>query len=110
MDDTKTIALSKPLTTADGKTINALTLDFDALTTADLRQADRLRVQMIDQRSVDAGKMMSVLRLDSAFQMAVGWIAACKGTAGLRAQDVLSVGLVDMLLIGEAASDYFFDR
>lgn len=105
-----TLHLSKPLKTADGKEIVALTLDFDALSSADLRQADRLRVQLSDAKSVDTGKMMSVLRLDANFQMAVGWLAACRGTAGLRSTDFLSVALVDMLLLGEEASDYFFAR
>lgn len=103
-----TLHLSRPIKTADNKEIADLTLDFDALSSADLRQADRLRVQMTDAKAVDAGKMMSVLRLDASFQMAVGWLAACKGTAGLRANDFLSVALVDMLLLGEEASDYFF--
>ena len=105
-----TLHLSKPLKTADGKEIADLTLNFDALSSADLRQADRLRMQMTDAKAVDAGKMMSVLRLDASFQMAVGWLAACKGTAGLRSTDFLSVALVDMLLLGEEASDYFFAR
>ena len=105
-----TLHLSRPIKTADGKEIADLTLNFDALSSADLRQADRLRTQMTDAKAVDAGKMMSVLRLDANFQMAVGWLAACKGTPGLHAQDVLSVSLVDMLLLGEEASDYFFAR
>ena len=105
-----TLHLSRPVKTADGTEIADLTLDFDKLTSADLRQADRLRVQLSDAKAVDTGKMVSVLRLDPTFQMAVGWLAACKGTPGLHAQDVLGVSLVDMLLLGEEASDYFFDR
>ena len=100
--------LHKPLTLSDSTTIDELTLDFSSLTTADFRAAQKLRALISDGMSMDASKMMSVLRLDSEFQIAVGWLAAQRGTPGLTQLDFLKLDMRDAVLIGEAASDYFF--
>ena len=99
--------LHKPLKLSD-ITIDELTLDFSSLTTADFRAAQKLRALISDGMSMDASKMMSVLRLDSEFQIAVGWLAAQRGTPGLTQLDFLKLDMRDAVLIGEAASDYFF--
>ena len=98
--------LHKPLKLSD-ITIDELTLDFSSLTTADFRAAQKLRALISDGMSMDASKMMSVLRLDSEFQIAVGWLAAQRGTPGLTQLDFLKLDMRDAVLIGEAASDYF---
>ena len=100
--------LHKPLTLSDNTVINELTLDFSSLTTADFRAAQKLRALISDGTAVEASKMMSVLRLDSEFQIAVGWIAAQRGTPGLTQLDFLKLDMRDAVLLGEQASDYFF--
>ena len=100
--------LHKPLTLSDNTVIDELTLDFSSLTTADFRAAQKLRNLINDGMSMDASKMMSVLRLDSEFQIAVGWLAAQRGTPGLTQLDFLKLDMRDAVLIGEAAGDYFF--
>ena len=101
--------LHKPLTLSDKTTVDELTLDFASLTTADFRAAQKLRSLISDGLSMDASKMMSVLRLDSEFQIAVGWLAAQRGTPGLTQLDFLKLDMRDAVLIGEAAGDYFFE-
>ena len=100
--------LHKPLNLSDKTTIDELALDFSSLTTADFRAAQKLRALISDGMSMDASKMMSVLRLDSEFQIAVGWLAAQRGTPGLTQLDFLKLDMRDAVLIGEAAGDYFF--
>ena len=100
--------LHRTLTLSDNTTISELTLDFSSLTTADLRAAQKLRALISDAASIDASKMMSVLRLDSEFQISVGWLAAQRGTPGLTQLDFLKLDIRDAVLLGEAASDYFF--
>lgn len=86
--------------------IDTLTLDFDSLSTADMKQAQSLRGLISDSKQVDATRMYAPLRIDSEFQIAVGWVAACKGTSGLSNIDFLKLGIVDALQLGEAASDF----
>lgn len=100
--------LHRPLTLSDNTTISELTLDFSSLTTADFRAAQKLRSLISDAASIDASRMMSVLRLDSEFQIAVGWLAAQRGTPGLTQLDFLKLDIRDAVLLGEAAADYFF--
>ena len=100
--------LHKPLTLSDNTVINELALDFSSLTTADFRAAQKLRALISDGTAVDASKLMSVLRLDSEFQISVGWIAAQRGTPGLTQLDFLKLDMRDAVLLGEEASDYFF--
>lgn len=44
----KTLTLSKSFTLQNGKEITEVTLDFEALTTADFRQVRRLEALIID--------------------------------------------------------------
>jgi hypothetical protein len=90
-------------------TLDTLVLDFDSLSTADMKQAQSLRGLISDSKQVDATRMYAPLRIDPEFQIAVGWVAACKGTAGLSNIDFLKLGLVDAMALGEAASDFLLD-
>lgn len=103
------IALKKAITLADGKTVDTLHCDFEALSTADMRAAQKVRALMVDGKAIDASRLMSVLRLDAEYQIAVGFVAACKGTPGVTSLDFLKLGMLDAMLLGEAASDYFFE-
>ena len=102
-----TFKLSKAIN-CSGCDISELNLDFEALSTADFRAAQKVRALISDSQSVDASKMFSVLRLDAEFQIAVGWIAACKGTEGVNQPDFLKLSLLDSLKLGEETSNYFF--
>lgn len=101
------LQLSKPFA-IEGKEVTELKLDFDALSTSDFRAAQRLKAMISDSQSFDASKMMAALRLDSEFQIAVGYVAACKGTQGLTTSDFLRLPMVDALKLGEMAFDSFF--
>lgn len=102
------LQLNKPIELSSGKVLECLNLDFDSLSTADFKAAQRLRGLISDAKTVDASKMMAMLRLDSEFQIAVGFIAACKGSVELSQADFLKLSMKDALLVGEAANDYFF--
>lgn len=103
------LTLHKPITTQNGTELKSFDLDFEALTTADFRAAQKLRALISDAKQVDTTELLAGLRLDSEFQVAVGFIAACKGTKGLTQADFLRLCMKDALMLGEAASDYFFE-
>lgn len=103
------ITLKMPITLADGTAVEVLHCDFEALSTADMRAAQKVRSLIVDGKAIDATRMMSVLRLDAEYQIAVGFVAACKGTPGVTSLDFLKLGMLDAMLLGEAASDYFFE-
>lgn len=103
------IDLKKPITTGSGEILNSLELDFESLSTADLKSAMRIKSMISDTNSVDASKIMAVMRLDNEFQIAAGFIAACKGTPGLSHPDFLKLSMIDAIQLGEAAYDYFFE-
>lgn len=101
--------LKKPITLSDDTKLEKLTLDFDKLTTADFRAAQKLKSLVTDGKSVDASKLVSVLRLDPEFQIAVAFVAACKATPGLTQMDFLRLNMIDAMCIGEIANDAFFE-
>ena len=102
-----TLKLSKTIN-CSGRDITELNLDFEALSTADFRAAQKVRALINDAQSIEASKMFAALRLDAEFQIAVGWIAACKGTDGVNQPDFLKLSLLDSLKLGEETSNYFF--
>lgn len=101
--------LKKPIALSDDTKLERLALDFEKLTTADFRAAQKLKSLVTDGRSVDASKLVSVLRLDPEFQIAVAFVAACKATPGLTQMDFLKLNMIDAMCIGEIANDAFFE-
>ena len=98
--------LEKPLTTISGQQITDLKLDFDALTMADLKTAQRI-AKMVADGGIDI--MSTSPRLDSNLRTGVAWVAAIKGTSGLQVNDVLTISLKDAVCLSEVAlADYFF--
>ena len=98
--------LEKPLTTISGQQITDLKLDFDALTMADLKTAQRI-AKMVADGGIDI--MSTSPRLDSNLRTGVAWVAAIKGTSGLQVNDVLTISLKDAVCLSEVAlTDYFF--
>lgn len=99
--------LEKELSTISGQQISALQLDFDALSMADLKTAQRIAKMVADGSSVDV--MSTSPRLDSNLRIGISWAAAIKGTKGLQVNDVLALSLKDAVCLSEIAlSDYLF--
>lgn len=101
--------LSTPLTLVNGKEVAELNLDYDQLTLSDLRTANKI-VSMIGESTagnIDNGTLSP--RLDPNLRTAIAFVAAIKGTPGLRIDDVLKVSMVDALCLGEdCMSNYLF--
>lgn len=98
----KEYTLAKPLKTS-AATFAKLSLDFDALSFADLRSCATIR------KMYDAGEMMEP-RTDFGFCVAVAFVAACKGTPGLLVQDVVNLSMEDVLALHDMAQDECFFR
>ena len=99
--------LEKEFSTISGQQLTSLQLDFDALSMADLKTAQRIAKMVADGSSVDV--MSTSPRLDSNLRIGISWVAAIKGTKGLQVNDVLSISLKDAVCLSEIAlSDYLF--
>ena len=104
-----TYKLNKAIKLLNGDEIDTLTLDYDALTLSDLRTANKI-TNMIGVSivgTIDNGSLSP--RLDPNLRTAIAFVAAIKGTPGLRVDDVLKVSMVDALCLGEdCMSNYLF--
>lgn len=99
--------LEKELQTISGQQITELHLDFDSLSMADLKTAQRISGMVADGTNIDV--MNTSPRLDSNLRIGIAWAAAIKGTKGLQVNDVLAIGLRDAVCLSEIAlSDYLF--
>ncbi len=103
------LLLTKPLTLQNGTEITELSLDFDALSTADFRQIRRLEAQITDGTRVNVNEFIGGLELSDSFRIATGFLAAVKGTPGLRVDDFTKLPLKDATRIGSAAAFFFAD-
>ena len=100
--------LQKKLKLANGNELDALQLDYEALTMADLKTANRI-AKMIGEQSVEMDASMASPRLNSDLRIAIAWMAAIKGTQGLMVNDVLNLSMVDALCLSEdAMGNYLF--
>lgn len=104
-----TFKLQQAITLTNGKEIDELNLDYLQLTLGDLKTANRI-ANMIDDStvgSIDNGTLSP--RLNPSLRTAIAWVAAIKGTPGLRVDDVLKLSMVDALLLSEdALGNYLF--
>lgn len=99
--------LERELTTISGQQITELHLDFEALSMADLKTAQRISGMVADGSNIDV--MSTSPRLDSNLRIGIAWVAAIKGTKGLQVNDVLGIGLKDAVCLSELClSDYLF--
>ena len=98
----KEYKLSKPIKTSAGE-FPTLKFNFDALTFADLRSCTTIR------KMYDASEMLEP-RTDFGFCVAVAFVAAVKGTPGLLIQDVVNLGMEDVLSLHDLAQDECFFR
>lgn len=103
------LILAKPFILQDGKEITELLLDFDALATADFRQIRKLEAQIIDGTSINVNEFVTGLDLSDSFRVATGFLAAVKGTPGLRIDDFMKLPLKDATRLGTKAAFFFAD-
>ena len=101
------ITLTKPFKLQDGKEITELSLNFDELSTGDFRQISKLEAQISDNMTVDAESMAKPKNLSFEFQLASGFLAAIKGTAGLQIADFTKLPMTDAMSIARAASFFW---
>lgn len=100
--------LQKPLKLANGNEIDTLQLDYESLTMADLKTANRI-TKMIGEQSVEVDASVASPRLNSDLRIAIAWMAAIKGTQGVMVNDVLNISMVDALRLSEdAMGNYLF--
>ena len=103
----ETITLSKPFALQDGKEITELSLRFEEMSVADCRQIKKLEALITDNRNVDAQDMAKPKNLSFEFQLASGFLAAVKGTAGLQIGDFTRLPLRDAMTVAETASFFW---
>lgn len=103
-----TFKLEKEITTISGQQITELQLDFESLSMADLKTAQKIS-RMISEPSASVEAMSASPRLDPNVRIGIAWVAAIKGTKGLQVNDVLSLSMKDAICLSECAlSDYLF--
>lgn len=103
----ETIALTKPFKLENGKEITELSLNFDELSTSDFRQISKLESQISDNLSVDAQRMAKPRNLSFEFHLASGFVAAMKGTEGLKVTDFSRIPMRDAMAIAENAGFFW---
>lgn len=99
--------LDKTLTAISGETVTELHLDFEALSMADLKTAQKIAKMVSDSSNVEA--ISASPRLDPNFRLGVAWVAVIKGTKGIQVNDVLAISMKDAICLSEVAlSEYLF--
>ncbi len=105
----ETITLTKPFKLNDNREITELSLQFEELSVADFRQIRQLESQISDNKLVDAESMATPKNLSFEFQLASGFLAAVKGTDGLRIDDFTRLQMSDAMNIARTASFFWLD-
>ena len=103
------LLLTKPFTLQNGNEITEFSLDFEALAAADFRQIRRLEAQITDGTRVNVNEFIGGLELSDSFRVATGFLAAVKGTPGLKVEDFMKLPLKDATRLGSAAAFFFAD-
>lgn len=104
--------LQKSITLTNGTEIKELNLDFEALTMADLKTANKISAMINDNglgTNANVNNVSMSQRLDPNLRIAIAWVAAIKGTQGLMVNDVLKLSMLDAMCLGEEAmTEYLF--
>lgn len=103
----ETLILSKPFKLQNEKEINELTLNFEELSTADLRQIKKLETVISDAMSIDVTDMAKPKGLTFEFQLSSGFLAAVKGTNGLQIGDFTRLPMNDALKLARISSFFW---
>ena len=101
------LTLTKPFKLADNREITELSLQFEALSVADFRQIRQLESQISDNKLVDAESMAKPKNLSFEFQLASGFLAAVKGTDGLRIDDFTRLPMNEAMNLARTASFFW---
>ena len=101
------LTLSKPFKLQNGKEITEVTLDFEALTSADFRQVRRLEALIIDNSPTSIEHITSGGALSNSFRVASGFLAAVKGTPDLSIDDFLKFPMKDTTKMGLEAAFFW---
>lgn len=101
MDKVITLALSEPIITMNGETVEEITMDFSKVKARDLSLVCRLEKRLSGDDGFD---LSTVSKAASAtFRMAFGWVAALRGTPKLTLDDIDKLDMPDILAIGDRA-------
>lgn len=104
-----TYKLQKPIKSMSDEDITELTLDYDALTLADFKTANKVASMISESQTGSVSNSDVSPRLNSDLRIGVAWAAALKGTKGIAIHDVLQLSLVDAMCLSEdALSSYLF--
>ena len=103
----ETLQLRKQFKSITDKEISELSLDFEVLSVADLRQAKKLEALIADGMSVDLNDAVKAKMFTFEFQLASGFIAAVKATDGLSIDDFTKLGMGDALQLAQQASFFW---
>lgn len=101
------LTLTKPFKLADNREITELSLQFDELSVADLRQIRQLESQITDNKIVDTESMVKPKNLSFEFQLASGFLAAVKGTDGLQIGDFTRLPMTDAITLARTSSFFW---
>ena len=97
------LTLEKPIQ-GESKEISELTLNFDVLSVGDFRQIQKLEALISDNASMSVKDMSQPKKLSFEFHLACGFLAAVKGTDGLKISDFLKLSMQDSLRLEEYGS------
>lgn len=101
------VTLCKEFVCENGAKLSRFDLDFDALSTADLKMISKLEALSVDTLAgVQNSGKISLKYLSFPFQIASAFVAAMKGTPGLTVSDYTRIPMRDAMNMAQAA--YFF--
>lgn len=101
--------LERPITLNNGNEVHDLHLDYEALSMADLKTANKIAKMIADPNVGNVDNASVSPRLDANLRIGIAWVAAIKGTKGLTVNDVLSLSMKDAICLSEdALSNYLF--
>lgn len=101
--------LSNPFKLQSGKEITEFSLRFDELSVADFRQICKFEAQITNAQSVSMMDAVNDRQLKFEFQLASGFLAAMKGTDGLKEDDFTRLSMQDSLALAKVASFFWLD-
>ena len=102
--------LHKPIKLDNGETVTSLELDFEALSLADIRQAQKVKAFYADQQQAGTVSASALSpRLDEGLRIGLAWVAAMKSDRRLLLNDALKLSAKDALLLSEEALPFLVD-
>ena len=101
--------LYKSIKGSNGDTIDALDLDFQALSYIDIKNARKVKAFISEASLGEVDNATVSPRLDSDLRIGIAWIAAMKTDKRLAINDVLQLSAKDALTLSEVTlTEYLF--